>query len=99
LADRVEHVALTRGDDLGYDIHSFELSGQDRLIEVKTTRFGALTPFFASRNEVAVSEERQEQYRLYRLFSFRAAPRLFTLPGSLRASCRLEPFSYSAVPV
>lgn len=99
LADRVEHVALTRGDDLGYDVHSFEVGGQDRLIEVKTTRFGALTPFFASRNEVAVSEERQKEYRLYRLFSFRAAPRLFTLAGSLRASCRLEPCSYSGVPV
>jgi hypothetical protein len=44
LADRIEHVARTQGDHLGYDIQSFEEDGRDRLIEVKTTRFGALTP-------------------------------------------------------
>jgi hypothetical protein len=98
LADRVEHVARTQGDGLGYDVRSFELDGRDRLIEVKTTRFGALTPFFASRNEVEVSEERRDDYQLYRLFSFRAQPQLFTLAGSLRSSCQLEPFSFSAVP-
>jgi hypothetical protein len=98
LADRIEHVARTRGDYLGYDIRSFEEDGRDRLIEVKTTRFGAMTPFFASRNEVDLSEERCDQYQLYRLFSFRQQPRLFTLPGSLRSSCQLEPFSYSATP-
>lgn len=52
LANRIEHVADTAGDHLGYDIKSFEIDGRDRLIEVKTTRFGALTPFFASKNEV-----------------------------------------------
>ena len=98
LADRIEHVSRTQGDGLGYDIQSFEEDGRDRLIEVKTTRFGALTPFFASRNEVEVSEERHGDYQLYRLFSFRTQPRLFALPGSLRDSCRLEPFTYSAAP-
>ena len=98
LAERIEHVARTQGDGLGYDIRSFEVGGRERLIEVKTTRFGALTPFFASRNEVEFSEERQGEYQLYRMFGFRAEPRLFTLAGSLRSSCRLEPFNYSAVP-
>jgi hypothetical protein len=98
LADRVEHVAQTQGDGLGYDIRSFEVDGRDRLIEVKTTRFGSLTPFFASRNEVQVSEEHRDEYRLYRLFRFRAEPRLFTLAGSLRSSCQLEPLSYLALP-
>src|SRR5690242_10651773 len=54
LADRIDHVSSTQGDHLGYDIQSFEPDGRDRLIEVKTTRFGAMTPFFASRNEVGV---------------------------------------------
>jgi hypothetical protein len=98
LADRIEHVSRTQGDGLGYDIRSFEVGGRERLIEVKTTRFGALTPFFASRNEVEFSEERQEDYQLYRLFGFRAEPQLFTLAGSLRSSCQLEPFNYSAMP-
>jgi hypothetical protein len=98
LADRIEHVSQTQGDGLGYDIQSFELDGRNRLIEVKTTRFGALTPFFASRNEVEVSEERRDEYQVYRIFRFRSEPRLFTLAGSLRTSCQLEPFSYAAVP-
>lgn len=96
LADRIEHVARTRGDGLGYDILSFESSGAERLIEVKTTRFGEMTPFFASRNEVAVSEERAAAYHIYRLFSFRSEPRMFHLSGSLRATCRLEPVQYAA---
>ena len=73
-------------------------NGRDRLIEVKTTRFGAMTPFFASRNEVGVSETREREYQLYRLFSFREQPKLFVLPGALRNTCELEPVSFSALP-
>jgi hypothetical protein len=98
LADRIEHVSRTQGDGLGYDIRSFEVDGRNRLIEVKTTRFGALTPFFASRNEVEVSEEQRDEYQVYRLFSFRAEPRLFTLAGSMQKSCQLDPLNYSAMP-
>ncbi|HWM24212.1 MAG TPA: DUF3883 domain-containing protein [Chthoniobacterales bacterium] len=98
LAGRVQPVSKTLGDHLGYDIVSFEADGRERLIEVKTTRFGAMTPFFATRNEVTVSAKRDTQYQLYRLFSFRSQPRLFALPGSLRNSCRLDPANYSAIP-
>ncbi|MFA6561716.1 MAG: DUF3883 domain-containing protein [Verrucomicrobiia bacterium] len=98
LADRVEHVANTTGDHLGFDIKSFETDGRERLIEVKTTRFGALTPFFASKNEVDVSEEREAEYQLYRLFSFTQQPRLFVLPGSLRRTCLLDPIQFAALP-
>ena len=98
LAANVQPVALTIGDHLGYDVLSFERDGCERLIEVKTTRFGVWTPFFASRKEVNVSEQRAEQYQLYRIFAFDAQPRLFALPGSLRKTCRLDPHTYSAVP-
>lgn len=43
LADRVEHVSVTKGDGLGYDVLSFESNGRERYIEVKTTAFGAAT--------------------------------------------------------
>ena len=98
LASKVQHVSETQGDHLGFDILSFEPDGRERLIEVKTTRFGSLTPFFASRNEVSVSQHREDQYQLYRVFAFSSQPRLFALRGSLRKSCRLDPFTYSAVP-
>lgn len=99
LANRIEHVAQSQGDHLGFDVLSFETDGQERFIEVKTTRFGAMTPFFASRNEVDVSEEHEARYRLYRLFNFRTQPKLFRLAGSLRNSCRLDPATFSAVPI
>jgi len=99
LASNIRHVSEIEGDHLGYDILSFEPDGRERLIEVKTTRFGALTPFFASRNEVNLSQERAQEYQLYRVFAFSSNTRLFTLPGSLRKSCRLDPFTYSALPM
>lgn len=96
LAERIEHVSRTQGDGLGYDILSFDDDGRERLIEVKTTRYGVMTPFFATRNEVEVSEREAARYRLYRVFKFAEHPRLFMLPGSLRDSCVLDPVAYRA---
>jgi hypothetical protein len=96
LSERVEHVASTQGDGLGYDVLSFEESGRERLIEVKTTAFGELTPFYVSRNELARSQADADQYQLYRLFDFRDKPRLFSLPGAITGHCQLDPVSYLA---
>lgn len=96
LADRVEHVAATQGDGMGYDVLSFDGDGRERLIEVKTTAFGELTPFYVSRNELARSEADADHFHLYRLFDFRDRPRLFDLPGSISTRCQLEPVSYLA---
>jgi hypothetical protein len=96
LAAKIEHVSRSQGDGLGYDILSFETDGRDRLIEVKTTSFGAMTPFFASKREVAVSDERAQNFSLYRVFKFREAPKIFILPGSLRESCELDAVQFRA---
>jgi hypothetical protein len=96
LASKIIHVSATDSDGLGFDLLSYETDGRERLIEVKTTRFGALTPFFASRNEVEISDRRNADYQLYRVFKFSEQPRLFMLPGSLRRSCRLDPVNYAA---
>ena len=96
LAGKIIHISATKSDSLGFDVLSYETDGRERLIEVKTTRFGALTPFFASRNEVEVSDRRNADYQLYRLFKFSKQPKLFMLPGSLRRSCRLDPVNYAA---
>lgn len=98
LAERIEHVSRTQGDGLGYDIRSFEVDGRLRLIEVKTTSFGAMTPFFASRCEVAASEEHAQQFSLCRVFRFREKARIFVLPGSLRESCILDAVQFRASP-
>ena len=56
LAREVRWVARDEGDGLGYDIHSFEGGGEDRLIEVKTTGQGKYFPFAVTRNELTVSQ-------------------------------------------
>jgi len=96
LAERVEHVSVSKGDGLGYDVLSFEESGKERLIEVKTTSFGKETPFFVSRGEVALSESAHDQFYLYRLYDFRAAPRFFSLAGPLKQHCVLDAVTFKA---
>jgi hypothetical protein len=96
LAEKVEHVSQTQGDGLGYDILSFDPDGSQRFIEVKTTAFGERTPFFVSANEVRFARSRPEEFRLYRLFDFRQAPRLFELAGPIEAHCALDPSTYRA---
>ncbi|MCK5769064.1 DUF3883 domain-containing protein [Algiphilus sp.] len=96
LSERVEHVAATRGDGLGYDVLSFDLDGRERLIEVKTTAFAKETPFFLSRNELALSRQEADAFHLYRVFAFRRRPQLFDLPGRLEDRCQLDPVSYLA---
>jgi len=96
LADKIIHISAIESDSSGFDVLSYESDGCERLIEVKTTRFGALTPFFASRNEVEVSDRRNENYQLYRIFKFSDQPKLFILPGSLKKTCQLDPISFSA---
>ncbi len=96
LADRIEHVSHTQGDGLGYDILSFESSGRERLIEVKTTAYGKRTPFFVTKNELECSQEERDRYYLYRVFTFRNSPGLFGIQGSLDHSFSLEPNLYVA---
>lgn len=96
LADKIEHVSVSKGDGLGYDVLSFESDGKERLIEVKTTTFGRDTPFFVSRGELALSRGAKDQFHLYRLFEFRKLPRFFDLSGSLEQHCLLDPVTYRA---
>jgi hypothetical protein len=94
LAAKVEQVSITQGDNKGFDVLSFDESGRERFIEVKTTTYGPLTPFFVTTNEVETS--RKDNYHLYRTFDFRRSPRLFTKQGSLDKSFSLEPSQYIA---
>lgn len=96
LAHRIEWVARTRGDGLGYDIGSFNGDESPRLIEVKTTGSPKEFPFYVTAGEVRVSEREAASYHLYRVFRFGVAPRLFRLPGALSETCRLQATQYSA---
>ena len=96
LARKVRWVSQKDGDGLGYDILSFTASGEQRLIEVKTTRGGAVTPFYLTRNEADVAHERPKEFRIFRLYDFSDHPKLFELAPPLDGKLRLEPLTYRA---
>lgn len=94
LADKVEHISKSKGDGAGFDVLSFETSGEERFIEVKTTAFSKQTPFFASINEVEFARAYERQFCIYRLFEFRRAPKLFELRGKLENHCKLDAVTF-----
>jgi hypothetical protein len=96
LASKIERVSVTAGDSAGFDVLSFEETGKERFIEVKTTRYGSETPFFVSRHEVAVSRKERDRYRVYRVFDFRHDPRFFQKCGQIDEMFLLEPAQYEA---
>jgi hypothetical protein len=97
LAKAIEWTSKERGDGTGYDVRSFNAQSDAELfIEVKTTNSGKYQPFIISDNEVAFSEERPDQYALYRVFEFRNRPRIFTLPGKVREHVNLVVRQYVA---
>lgn len=98
LAGRIEHTSKVRGDYEGYDILSFEETGEERLIEVKTTKYVAETPFFVTRNEVETSARNSARYHLYRLYRFRESPKLYMLAGAIDRTCQLSAATYLAQP-
>ena len=96
LAQQVAHVSTTRGDGLGFDVLSFEVSGQERFIEVKTTNYGIGIPFYVTRGEVAFSERHSEQFQLYRVFDMRRESSIYALRGALERTCALVPINFKA---
>ncbi|MBZ9743578.1 MULTISPECIES: DUF3883 domain-containing protein [unclassified Mesorhizobium] len=84
------------GDGAGYDILSFETDGSDRLIEVKTTNGWERTPFHITRNELAVAEERRDDWRLVMLWNFAREPKAFELRSPLEAHVSLMASSFQA---
>jgi hypothetical protein len=97
LATKVEWVARTCGDGVGFDVLSFDArDDSEQFIEVKTTGLGKHFPFYVTANEVRCSEDRPGQFRLYRVFDFSRNPRVYVVAGALSRECRLEPVEYRA---
>jgi hypothetical protein len=96
LARKVRWVSQEDGDGAGYDIASFTPDGGARLIEVKTTNGWERTPFFISRNELAVAEDRRSDWRLFRLWNFARGPKAFELCPPLDAHVTLTATAFQA---
>jgi hypothetical protein len=96
LARQVDWISESMGDGAGYDILSFNERGEERLLEVKTTTGYALTPFFLSANECAVSEERPKSFRIFRVYDFAREPKAFEITPPLREAIYLRTANYRA---
>lgn len=96
LAERIRWVSEVDGDGAGYDIRSFEPSGRDRLIEVKTTNGWERTPFHITRNELAVADTHRNDWKLVRLWNFARQPQAFELQPPLAAHLSLMATSFEA---
>ena len=58
LASKVQWVAQTIGDGLGFDILSFDdADDSERMLEVKATVLGKFFPFYVTANEVRCSDD------------------------------------------
>lgn len=97
LSQRLEWVADTRGDGLGYDLISFCPNTEHEIyIEVKTTNSDKRFPFYVTPSEIAVSGELGDRYRLARVFNFSLGPRFYSVTGSLTNSFHLSPKLFEA---
>jgi hypothetical protein len=93
LADKVKHIAKIN-DNAGYDILSFELDGQEKHIEVKTTTGGSETSFFITDNELEHSKEEFSKYYLYRVYNFDKTQNhaeFYSIKGNLSDKLNLKP--------
>jgi hypothetical protein len=96
LAEKIRWVSDEEGDGAGFDIASFKPDGSPRLLEVKTTNGWDRTPFYVSRNELAVAEERRADWLLFRLWNFSREPKAFEIRPPLEAHLSLTPMTFQA---
>jgi len=82
LAEKIVHVSVIEGDGAGYDIKSFDEHGNEKFIEVKTTKEGINTDFFMSPNELRFAERHSNNYFIYRVYGLKNGDgQLFLLSG------------------
>jgi len=96
LADAVQWVAREIGDGLGYDVLSFQVSGAELYIEVKTTGLAAETPFYVSSAELDFAHRHVESYALYRVSQVDDSPQFFVLRGPDITDLEMVPVTYQA---
>ncbi|GEO82945.1 DUF3883 domain-containing protein [Pararhodospirillum oryzae] len=96
LARAVRWVSEEDGDGAGYDIASFTAEGRSRLIEVKTTNGWERTPFYITRNELAVADACRSEWCLVRLWNFSREPKAFELHPPLDAHVTLTATTFEA---
>lgn len=96
LARCVEWTSQELGDGAGYDVRSFEVDGQERFLEVKTTVGHKRTPFYLSRIERDFADEAGDRFRIFRIYEWGRQPKAFLIEPPLAHALILEPSVYRA---
>tara|TARA_R110002072_G_scaffold112223_4_gene241020 strand:- start:208 stop:1113 length:906 start_codon:yes stop_codon:yes gene_type:complete len=96
LSRKVKWVSQEEGDGAGFDILSFDRSGRERMLEVKTTTGLQKTPFYLTENERSLSEERTDAFRIVRLYDFARSPKAFEIEPPLENAVILRATEYRA---
>lgn len=97
LARKIKHISQEEGDGAGYDILSFDLHGNEKYIEVKTTRLNSETQFHLTDNELEFSKKEASNYYLYRVYDFdiqENKAKFYILHGDLTNIISLKPQNY-----
>ncbi|TQO36600.1 uncharacterized protein DUF3883 [Arenibacter algicola] len=93
LSDKVKIVK----DGKGYDVYSFDINGNPKFIEVKTTQGNALTPFYLSENEVEFMRINVGNYFIYRVYNYdeeNNSGEFFEINEDVEAKVLMKPISY-----
>jgi len=69
LAQKIIHISKEFGDSAGYDILSYNINGDEKMIEVKTTAGNISDDFFLTENEYR-SMNINDNYYIYRVFNY-----------------------------
>jgi hypothetical protein len=88
-------------DSFGYDIESVDIRNgrlEPIYIEVKATKVMTDISFFVSKNELEVSRQKNESYRVIRIFDITSiAPKYYFADGHIEENFYLDPVTYSAI--
>ena len=100
LGSKVRHVAKDDGDGAGYDILSYDKSGQIRFLEVKTTLTGLETSFFLTENERLFLEIYGDEAEIVRVYNFNMQEKsgqIYRISGNeFLEKIKLQPITYKA---
>lgn len=69
LAQKITHISKEFGDSAGFDVLSYNINGDEKMIEVKTTEGNISDDFFLTENEYR-SMNINDNYYIYRVFNY-----------------------------
>ncbi len=84
----------------GFDVYSFDESGNEKFIEVKTTTGNWKNVFYLTRHEINFMQKNKSKYRLYRVYNFAEennSGEFFELKGDIQRQVIMEATQFEVV--